>query len=196
MNKKHKWITWIQSLRAGENLPRKNYLLILLLSGILLLVIVWPLPDDRSEDTGADKEEAGNSSADSDYGEYLESRTEKLLSEVDGAGKVTVMLTLKSGGQKIIEKDQSSGEQSTAEEDSEGGTRSVRDYSSETTSVYEQTSEGASIPYVSEELLPQIEGVAVIADGGGDAVVAKNLTEAIQALFGVEAHKIKIMKRA
>lgn len=35
----------------------------------------------------------------------------------------------------------------------------------------------------------------VIADGGGDAVVARNLTEAVQALFGVEAHKIKIMKR-
>ena len=34
----------------------------------------------------------------------------------------------------------------------------------------------------------------VIADGGGDAVVARNLTEAVQALFGVEAHKIKIMK--
>ena len=29
-----------------------------------------------------------------------------------------------------------------------------------------------------------------------DAVVVKNITEAVQALFGVEAHKIKIMKRA
>lgn len=66
---------------------------------------------------------------------------------------------------------------------------------SEKISVYEQTADGASVPYVSKELTPEVEGVIVIADGGGDAVVARNLTEAVQALFGVEAHKIKIMKR-
>mgnify|MGYP007016946480 CR=1 FL=1 len=49
---------------------------------------------------------------------------------------------------------------------------------------------------VSKENAPEVEGILVIADGGGNAVVAKNLTEAVQALFGVEAHKIKIMKRA
>ena len=42
----------------------------------------------------------------------------------------------------------------------------------------------------------EVEGVVVIADGGDNAVVAQNITEAVQALFGVEAHKIKIMKRA
>ena len=41
----------------------------------------------------------------------------------------------------------------------------------------------------------EIEGVVVIADGGDNAVVVQNITEAVQALFGVEAHKIKIMKR-
>ena len=39
------------------------------------------------------------------------------------------------------------------------------------------------------------KGVLVVAEGGGNAVVIRDITEAIQALFGVEAHKIKIMKR-
>ena len=67
---------------------------------------------------------------------------------------------------------------------------------SDQTSVYEQNSDGSQSPYVSMELSPEIEGVVVIADGGDDAVVIRNITEAVQALFGVEAHKIKIMKRA
>ena len=61
--------------------------------------------------------------------------------------------------------------------------------------MYEQQSDGTQIPYVSKELTPEIGGVLVIADGGDNAVVVQNITEAIQALFGVEAHKIKIMKR-
>lgn len=106
------------------------------------------------------------------------------------------MITLKSGGQKIIEKDQSASSQTTEEEDSAGGTRTVEESTSDKTSIYEQDSDGSSTPYVSKELSPEIEGVVVIADGGGNAVVAQNITEAVQALFGVEAHKIKIMKRA
>ena len=106
------------------------------------------------------------------------------------------MITLKSGSQKIIEKDQSSTTQTTEEADSAGGTRSVEDSSSDKTSIYEQNSDGSSTPYVSKELTPEIEGVVVIADGGDNAVVVESITEAVQALFGVEAHKIKIMKRA
>ena len=43
-------------------------------------------------------------------------------------------------------------------------------------------------------LAPQIEGVLVLAQGGDNAVVSANITEAVMALFGIEAHKIKVMK--
>ena len=131
-----------------------------------------------------------------EYESYLEEKTADILKQVDGVGDVTVMITLKSGGQKIIEKDQSGSSQTTEEEDSEGGKRTVEESTSDKTSIYEQDSDGSSAPYVSKELSPEIEGVVVIADGGGNAVTAQNITEAVQALFGVEAHKIKIMKRA
>lgn len=132
----------------------------------------------------------------SDYEAYLEEKTARTLRYVEGVGEVKVMITLKSGAQKIIEKDQQSSSQTTEEADSQGGTRTSNDISSDKTSIYEQNSDGSQSPYVSKELLPEIEGVIVIADGGDNAVVVQNITEAVQALFGVEAHKIKIMKRA
>ena len=130
------------------------------------------------------------------YEEYLEKRTEETLRHVEGVGEVEVMITLRSTGQKIVEKDQQSSSQSTEETDSAGGTRSTEESSSDKTSVYEQGTDGAQIPYVTKEISPEVEGVVVIADGGDNAVVVRNITEAVQALFGVEAHKIKIMKRA
>ena len=197
-NKKWKdWKGWFGALKSGEKLPKKNQLLILLLIGILLLVIAIPVENPQNknvQETQAvstdEVQEAG------EYEEYLERKTGRVLQEVEGAGEVTVMITLRSGGQKIIEKDQSSTTQTTEEADSEGGTRSTTDQSSDKTSIYEQYSDGSSAPYVSKELSPEVEGVVVIAEGGDDAVVVKNITEAVQALFGVEAHKIKIMKRA
>ena len=202
-----KWKEWIAGIRSGDKLPKKNQLLILLLSGILLLVIVFPVPDSGAGDSAAGS--AGSLSADStaadaaadtsgtgEYEAYLEEKTAQTLRQVSGVGEVTVMITLKSGGQKIIEKDQSNTVQTTEEEDSSGGTRAVEDQSSDKTSIYTQGADGSSAPYVSKELSPEIEGVVIIADGGDDAVVIQNITEAVQALFGVEAHKIKIMKRA
>ena len=202
-----KWKEWIAGIRSGDKLPKKNQLLILLLSGILLLVIVFPVPDSGAGDSAAGS--TGSLSADStaadaaadtsgtgEYEAYLEEKTAQTLRQVSGVGEVTVMITLKSGGQKIIEKDQSNTVQTTEEEDSSGGTRAVEDQSSDKTSIYTQRADGSSAPYVSKELSPEIEGVVVIADGGDDAVVIQNITEAVQALFGVEAHKIKIMKRA
>ena len=47
---------------------------------------------------------------------------------------------------------------------------------------------------VKKEMTPKIEGVVVIAQGGDDPVVMKNITEAVQALFDVDTHKIKVMK--
>lgn len=189
---------WLDGLKSGERLPKKNQLIILLITGILLLVIVVPLPENADQDS-ADPVTASAQEGNEDsqkYEEYLEKRTEETLRHVEGVGEVEVMITLRSTGQKIVEKDQQSSSQSTEETDSAGGTRSTEESSSDKTSVYEQGTDGSQIPYVTKEISPEVEGVVVIADGGDNAVVVRNITEAVQALFGVEAHKIKIMKRA
>ena len=49
---------------------------------------------------------------------------------------------------------------------------------------------------IHDSMLQRAELRERTADGGDNAVAAQSITEAVQALFGVEAHKIKIMKRA
>lgn len=49
-------------------------------------------------------------------------------------------------------------------------------------------------PYVTSESNPQVEGVLVIAEGGDKSSVKEEIIGAAQALFGIEPHKIKIMK--
>lgn len=40
-----------------------------------------------------------------------------------------------------------------------------------------------------------VEGIVVIAEGGGDAVIVRNITEVVRALFSVDSHKIKVIEK-
>jgi stage III sporulation protein AG len=45
-------------------------------------------------------------------------------------------------------------------------------------------------------IMPEIEGVVVTCTGGDSAVVIEEITEAVQALFSVQSHKIKVLKKS
>jgi len=184
-----------EHLKHGK--VKKDQLLIVFLVGILLLVISIPAGTKKDSNTGTKKTLANSSKSSvgttkqSEYTAYMEERLERILSQIDGAGQVQVMITWKSDGEKVVEKDRKSNEQ-----DSQGGSRTTSSHDTQETTVYNSGSStsGVQEPYVSKELSPQAQGVIVIAPGGDDAVVVKNITEAVQALFEIDTHKIRIMK--
>ncbi|MCC8045450.1 MAG: stage III sporulation protein AG [Clostridiales bacterium] len=190
-------IQWIAKIKNAK----KDQLLILLLFGILLVVIAWPTGTGSLDDSAADVSteavtdvsEASAGGEDSDDVVRLEARLEEILSQVEGVGKVRAMITLQSDGKKVVEKDT---EQSQSREESiqsEESSLSEQSSGSETT-IYEKDSSGSETPFVVEELSPEILGVLVIAQGAGSAAIEAEITEAVMALFGIEAHKIKVMK--
>ncbi len=173
--------------------PKKQQLLIILLAGILLVVIALPAKEKGKGGDEAVADSTDESAGTAGYEEEMEKKLSRMLENVSGVGKNKVMITLKSTSEKIIEKDKGSTSQSVEEEDSAGGTRKTKDNSSSETTIYKGTNENQT-PYIKKEMTPEIEGVIVIAEGGGDPTTIKNITEAVQALFNVDTHKIKIMK--
>lgn len=187
-----------------KGLLRKDRLLIILLIGILLVVIALPISSEKSStDTSDTKRNSSTESvvqSDSGYTEYIEKHLEEVLSHVSGVGSVRVMVTLKASSEKIVEKDSETSSEIIKEEDSQGGTRQTSNNSRNDTTVYNggqegiSESQGGQSPYVTKELSPVIEGVVVIATGGDNPVTVQNITEAVQALFDIDTHKIKVMK--
>ena len=51
-----------------------------------------------------------------------------------------------------------------------------------------------SFTYTAQNTYPEVEGVFVVTQGGDNSSVKLAITEAIQALFGIDVHKIKIVK--
>ncbi len=181
------WNQWKSKLK----LPEKGKFLVLLLIGLLLLVAAIPVNDDSDHQK---INEQSNSYAFSTYEEKLEQRLENILENVDGVGKVEVMITLKSTSERVVEKDLQLDQRTADEEDSAGGSRMTKEQSSTNSSIFEEKADGSQTPYVSKEIMPEIEGVLIVAEGGSDPVIRQEITEAAQALFHLEVHKIKIMK--
>lgn len=191
-------------LKTWKKKLTKENMAIMALLGILLMVIAIPVkktetqkdqtaaPENQSAASGT--QETGKEEYAGGYAGELEERLESLLASMEGVGNVKVMVTLDSSREQVVEKDIPSTMDTTKETDSTGGSRDVINSRQEETTVYVTDSAGNKTPYVSKIREPSIEGVTVVAQGGGNAVIQKNITEVIQALFGIEAHKIKVVK--
>ena len=193
-----------ERLKTWKKKLTKENMAIMALLGILLMVIAIPVkktetqkdqtaaPENKSTASGTQEtEEEDNTGG---YAGELEERLESLLASMEGVGNVKVMVTLDSSREQVVEKDIPSTMDTAKETDSTGGSRDVINSRQEETTVYVTDSAGNKTPYVSKIREPSIEGVTVVAQGGGNAVIQKNITEVIQALFGIEAHKIKVVK--
>ena len=122
--------------------------------------------------------------------ETVESQLKKILQSISGVGTAEVFITYADRGKKIVGKDESVSEELIQEKDSNGGIRTTTITQNDCKTVY-GTEE---MPYVVQELTPEISGILVVAEGAGNVSVKKQIQEAIEALFGLDAHKISIMK--
>ena len=188
---------------------KKDQWLILFLAGVLLLVVAMPAGKSSSKTIKQQNTQTeiaqtnGTESGESDYEKTLETRLAQILQGMDGVGKVQVMITFQDQGESVVEKDVTMRQDAatgSSGQDSAGGTAgslgggssgSGSRESSEST-VFSQLDRDET-PFVNKEILPKIDGVLIVAEGGADAGVRKNISEAVEALFGLDAHKIKIV---
>lgn len=211
-------VEWFKELiekKKWKQLKKSDWVVVALV-GVLLLVIAMPLEKTSSQgakedanaksttqatgnteknkkQTAKENEKTEETAADTEYVRGLEQKLENILSQMEGVGKVEVMITVSDMGESVIEKDSENTSTVTSETDSAGGSRTVTENSLKEQTIYVETGE-ETYPYVQKEKLPTIEGVVVVAEGGGNSVVVSDISEAVKALLPVEAHRIKVVK--
>ena len=108
--------------------------------------------------------------------EIFEKKLEQTLSQIKGAGDVSVILSLDSGSRKILAQDQ--------KRDGEGGG------SSSTVTLGRGTGGQSVVPL--QTVAPDFRGALVVCSGGEDASVRLELAKAVSALTGLGADRISI----
>ena len=157
-------------MKLLQGMMKKEKLVVILLIGLLLLIAAFPIKErEEPEILPEEINTIEQAKEEKDWQQQMEEHLERVLEKVKGVGKTEVILTCEGTEKKLVEKD-------------------------EKDTVYTKDAKGNQIPYLTSQEYPKVIGVVVVAEGGDNPVIISNIQEAVQVLFQVEAHKIKVMK--
>lgn len=179
-----------RKLFRPENKKMRNNAFLALAAGILLLAAGNSFfPEKEKRQTEEQPVQTGPESISGRDEEALEQRMAQILSRIEGAGSVEVMLTFSMAEQKVVAHEEKH-EESRGEENG----RISESLRTETSVVMLEDGKGSLSPLVLSEASPTVEGVVIVAEGGGNPAVCASLNSAAQALLDVPAHKIAVLK--
>lgn len=166
-------INFFQKLKSIKHIDK---IIAVLFIAILLVVYVSTFTNDDSNN-------AVTSLTTEEYAKMLEDKMSSVLSNINGAGDVSVMVTLECGIEYIY---------ATTKEEitTTSGSNSKTTITEELVMV---SSSGKSTPVIIKENLPKISGVLVVAEGAGSVSVKLEILKAVQALFELPADSIEIL---
>lgn len=154
----------------GKNLMQYRYALLVLVLGAVLLMI----PEENQETQNEQSNEVQTAEITETE---LEQKLERVLCQVEGAGRVKVILTIAQDAETVYQTDIS--------ESVEGD--------SDTKTVLADRGSAAE-PISVTVFSPVYQGALVVAEGGDCASVRLDIMEAVASLTGLGTDKITVIK--
>lgn len=178
-------------LEKFNNKKMIENLVIFLILAIIVLIVINTFFDNNQSNKNANLVQTV-SKKDSSTGDVnLEKKLEGILSKINGAGKVSVMVSYSNEVLKQPMTDVKTTTTVVSEKDSNGGERKTEETSTEENVIYEQNGNN-KMPMLKQNVLPTIIGVIVVADGAGNTNVKENLIRAVTAAVDVPNHRIQV----
>lgn len=193
----------LYSVEGKESKKKMENMVILLIILIITCIAVNKIWNgDKKEDetqtrqnttTGkqlATQENNSNSENTTD----LQSNLERILSNIDGVGKVSVLLTYSESSELVPLYDETKSETTTEEADTSGGKRTTTDTNTQKSAIMQENSSGEKSIITQKTVSPKIEGAIITAEGGENANVKTQIIQAVEAATGLATHKIQVFK--
>jgi stage III sporulation protein AG len=162
-----------------------NYKYVLLMAALGVGLLLFP-----SFSTEGGQEAAGEETATQEAYSLAqtEAQMETLLSQMDGVGQVSVMLTVSSGSTYVYQDDR--------EVSYSGAASAPEDYRSNTETVLLSRGSGGQEALQTQEIYPAYLGAVVVCDGAGNTGTVLKVKEAVSVLTGLGTDRISVVKRS
>jgi len=163
--------------RIFEN---KKLMLIVSLGVIGIILISFSEFKTKATKPVVENENEEKETVNTDYAKNLEERLTVLISSIENAGQVEVMITLKSTDESVY----------AVNENIKNDDRS-NNYSSNYV-IIDNKSEKEGIKL--KVLEPEIRGVAVVCTGGDNPEVVSQITDTVSTVLGIGSNKVSVAK--
>lgn len=148
--------------------------------GILLLGLSEIFPKYQTEK----KSEETKAQTETDFCTETEQKLSALIAQMEGAGRVQVMLTIESSDEKIYAAD----EKTNAKND---GNTEQKSYDSKYVLV---DGDSGDTGILLKTNAPKVKGIIIVCDGGDNPSVENQITNAVSAALGIGANRISVLK--
>ena len=190
---KSKWLSELKKI---------GFLRLGLLAVAAIILIICSLPQNQSSNLNQTQSVGSSLDTDGDtslfsYEHELEKRLVQILGGMEGFTSVDVMITLSATSEKVLEKSiqLEENKQEIEKGSGESQEKSVTSSLNKKNEALLTGNTSGSMPYIIKEMSPSIQGVVVAAKGNITQTKIRDISEAVQALFGIEAHKIKVIEK-
>lgn len=155
---------------------------------ILALIAISVMPGSDEDDTNVSTDTEVKESANEAENEDLESKLTQILSKINGAGDVDVMITFQSSEEIVPAYNSNTTTETTKEQDSSGGERTTTSSTQNKTMITSNSNE----PVILKTSEAQIKGVIVVASGANDPEVKELLYDAVKTSLQISGHQVEI----
>jgi len=170
--------------KLGKIKNIKHIEVIIAISLIVAVIGIYFLSTkSKSVKTSEDKVVTNNST------DVYEQKLKAVLSEIEGAGQVEVMITYDSSSEIVT------ANTTTVSTDKTNSSDRTAESKNETVSPVLISQSGTTTPLIVKEILPSVKGVIVIAEGADDIRVRLNLVNAVCTALAVDAEKVEIFTK-
>jgi len=125
----------------------------------------------------------------------LAERLENILTQISGVGEVAVNLTLESSTEYQFAINKKVDKTLVTERAQDGSTRSTDETREDAQVVMQNMNQGKEEPVIIKEIRPQVVGVMVVAQGASDLIIKEKISEAVQTLLNIPAHRVTVLTK-
>jgi len=197
-----KFADFLDRFVGEKGTPRYLWLLSLGAIGVALLLLgeffPWPQKPAPPGNTPADqvvKGVAENRSRLEREESYLATQMERMLSQIEGAGAVDVVVKLEGSAKVEYASNTNTGRRVTEEKESGAVQRVTTENDANDQLVVIRAEQGFETPVIEREVSPRVVGVLVVAEGAADPYIKAKIFYAVQVALGVEPQKVLVLPK-
>lgn len=123
--------------------------------------------------------------------EVIEKKLKETLENIQGVGKVQVMVYFKGGEEQVPAININDSTSLTEEKDVDGGTRKITQ-KNDGRSIVMMNTENGTEPFVVKKYKPEVTGVCVVAEGAENNLIKLEIQKAVVNLFDLKDNKVNV----